>query len=283
MSDEILEEEGIDPNDVVLKGYSGTDTRYENVPKIWLTSADGESKVPFSYGEAVENVPIELVDLSSGSQTVVAPEGTLVKSAVIQKPDSLVPANVAKGVEIAGVTGEFVGDVEEQTVELEMPYGDLVIRPSADDKVLTKVTVTKPAELIPENIRYGIELAGVAGSYIGDTEEVTVDLNMVDGDQVVIPSDESKVLKKVTIVKPATLVPDNIAKGIVIAGIVGTHSGGASLDSVELRYLAYNIATDVNAITLYKILYDKVYTVAGSNDVVIPDQLGGYDVIIVCE
>ena len=49
------------------------------------------------------------VDFSNGDQTITAEDGTLVKSATIKKPDTLTPANIAKGVTIAGIVGEHEG------------------------------------------------------------------------------------------------------------------------------------------------------------------------------
>lgn len=55
----------------------------------------------------LEDVPIEL-DLSNGNQTVSVPEGYAVKSAIITKPETLIPENIANGVTIAGVEGTLV-------------------------------------------------------------------------------------------------------------------------------------------------------------------------------
>lgn len=54
--------------------------------------------------ELLENLPIT-VNFSSGNQLITAPEGTAVKSAVIQKPGNLVSENIAEGIDIAGVIG----------------------------------------------------------------------------------------------------------------------------------------------------------------------------------
>ena len=77
---------------VVLKDRSGANVTYE-VPseQIKLNTPDGTQI--FTAGQAVENVPITL-DLADGDQTVNAPDGTLVKSAIIQKPNTLVPENI---------------------------------------------------------------------------------------------------------------------------------------------------------------------------------------------
>lgn len=54
--------------------------------------------------EIVENMPIAL-DFSGGNQSIVAPDGVAVKSAIIQKPETLTPENIAEGVNIAGILG----------------------------------------------------------------------------------------------------------------------------------------------------------------------------------
>lgn len=53
------------------------------------------------------------------------------------------------------------------------------------------------------------------------TEEKTVELSMTSGDQTVIPS-SGKFLSAVTVKKPATMLPENIKKGVSIGGVVGT-------------------------------------------------------------
>ena len=53
---------------------------------------------------------------------------------------------------------------EEKTVELDLAGGNQVLTPTAG-KNFSKVTITKPAELLPENIKKGITIAGVTGTY----------------------------------------------------------------------------------------------------------------------
>ena len=45
---------------------------------------------------------------------------------------------------------------------------DMVVTPSADGKVMSKVTITKPETLIPANIASGVEIAGVVGALVGE-------------------------------------------------------------------------------------------------------------------
>lgn len=151
---------------IVLKDINGNEATYSR-DKIMVDTAEGGTQI-FSEGEAVENVPITLY-LSDGDQTVTAPDGMLVKSAIILKPENLKPENIAKDVDIAGVVGEFEGGIgEEVTVALNMANGNQVIVPTDDRKTLSKVTVTKPGTLIPENIKKGVSIGGVSGEYALD-------------------------------------------------------------------------------------------------------------------
>lgn len=62
-------------------------------------------------GNLLENVPIAL-DFSEGDQTITAPDGYGVKSAVIAKPENLVPENIKEGETIAGIPGSFKGGAD---------------------------------------------------------------------------------------------------------------------------------------------------------------------------
>lgn len=176
------------PNDAVILNYSKTPVHYENVPKVWLTHPESTEEtpvlVPFTYGEAVS-----------------------------------------------------------KTVEPDFSAGDMAV-PIEDGELVTELTITKPEGLVPENIKKGETVAGVTGELLGDTEEVTVDLAMADGDQVIVPSVAGKSFSKVTITKPDSLVPENIAKDIEIGGIVGTHEGGGSIEADA--YVEYTLDASGN-------------------------------------
>ena len=209
------------PN-IKVKGPDGEVLTFEGVERILMDSADGETTVPFSYGDTVENIPIAL-NLAEGNQQVVAEDGVLVKSAIILKPE----------------------------------------------------------DLASENIRYGRHIAGFDGTFIGDTEEVTVDLSMADGDQVIVPSSYGKVLSKVTVKKPEGLVPENIAKGIEIGGVVGEHSGGGvELEGEILKYIAYQLDEDNKELIVCAIFFELFYQDTGSYAIHIPEKIGGYGVVI---
>lgn len=83
------------------------------------------------------------------------------------------------------------------------------------------------------------------------TEERMVELSMPSGNQVIQPT-SGKVMRKVTIQKPATLSPENIKKGVVIGGVTGTleasssgGGGGGETTSLKVNMVDDNIDTPI--------------------------------------
>lgn len=72
---------------------------------------------------------------------------------------------------------------EEKTVDLSMASGNQVITPTSG-KVMNKVTITKPSTLLAENIKNGIDIGGVVGTYEGSSTTITYWNGMYkDGDK----------------------------------------------------------------------------------------------------
>lgn len=228
-NDDIIEEE-YGPRDVVLLNYSQTPVQYNNVPKVWLTHPSSTKEnpilVPFTQGEAVQKV-----------------------------------------------------------VEPDFSEGDMPV-PIEEGELVTDLSIIKPYELVPENVRYGVEIAGVTGEFIGDAEEIVVEaLAFSEGTYVVEPTAQGKVMSKVTIKQPENLVPENIAAGVEVAGVVGTHVGGGGeidFSDPNFQFFTYQIDVTNKQITLYSILYAVLYEITGSCDVNIPNKIGGLDVVIAC-
>ena len=74
---------------------------------------------------------------------------------------------------------------QQKTENLNMSSGDQVISPDSG-KLLSQVTITKPATLISENIKNGVNIGGVTGSFEGGAS-----LN-VEYNSTTAPSDTSK-------------------------------------------------------------------------------------------
>lgn len=86
--------------------------------------------------------------------------------------DSVTPATLAKGATAHDKSGSKISgtltvpESQSKTVELSMTSGNQVVTPDSG-KVLSQVTVTKPSTLVPENIKSGVSIGGVTGTYEG--------------------------------------------------------------------------------------------------------------------
>lgn len=115
-----------------------------------------------------------------------------------------------------------------------------------------------------------------------DIVETTVEPDFSGGDMEVTPG-VGEVFGKVTVKKPETLLPENIAKDMTIAGVTGTFQGGASdivLEGDFLKYVVYKINFETRTLTIYGILYETLYADTGTYDVNIPDTFGEFAVEI---
>lgn len=157
----VLEEETTGAN-IVLYDRNGNPVTYEGIETVTFnTDKDGETAT-YTHGKAVDEEPVTL-DLSKGNQTVTPADGDFMKKAVIQKPEGLLPENIKKGVEIAGVEGEMVGTGVSKEVELNLAEGDQTVQ-ADEDTLMSEVVIKKPETLLPENIKKGVNIAGVSGN-----------------------------------------------------------------------------------------------------------------------
>lgn len=66
------------------------------------------------------------------------------------------------------------------------------------------------------------------------TEERMVELSMPSGNQVILPT-SGKVMSKVTVQKPDTLLPENIKKDVVIGGVTGSLEAGDTSETWVIK------------------------------------------------
>ena len=108
----------------------------------------------------IDNIDIT-PDFSLGNQFIVAQEGYAVKGATILKPETLIPENIAEGVEIAGVVGTMAGGSSNDVRYVTFMNGDTVLykKPVAvgDDcvDVLTKGLISTPTKESTVQYTYG--------------------------------------------------------------------------------------------------------------------------------
>ena len=115
-----------------------------------------------------------------------------------------------------------------------MADGDQTILPTQDGKMISKAVVKKPGALVPENILKDVEIGGVTGELDPpDPVDTEISLDFSAGSMEVTPG-AGTLFNKVNIPVPVNLVPENIVKGVTIAGIEGESEGGSGDIEVDI-------------------------------------------------
>lgn len=165
------------------------------------------------------------------------------------------------GMSAAGDKTELLENVE---IPVDFSNGNQTVE-AEEGKAIKSAVIQKPAELVAENIKENTTIAGIAGTLpVYELTEKNVGLDFSAGDAVVM-AENRKPFSKVTINKPETLVAENIAKDINIAGIIGTlESGGGEGDFTADRYFEGGYAEvnlpNAEAIKQYAFYQDKALT-----------------------
>lgn len=245
----------IDPQDFESE-IGSIDTTKPEQNKTLTVTENGIQTVKPDTGKVLNNVTVvtnvpaipteeKTVDLAmaSGNQVVTPTSGKNLTKVTITKPAALAAGNIKSGVVIGGVTGTLSPAKTEQakTVDLAMASGNQVVSPDSG-KVLSDVTITKPTALVASNIKKGVNIGGVTGTYEGESsgssggEEVWTlnqispnEINTGDGDYADQPfyiakSDTSKTWYKIT-----------VARGIVRADVVMAPANQSSAAKIAVQ------------------------------------------------
>lgn len=180
-------------------------------------------------------------------------------------------------------TSKSISKVTYNNVEIPLytkPEQEKTITPTAIGVAVTpdigytlsKVTVNGDSNLTVEHIKSGVKIFGVTGTYNNAKPEQikTVDLSMASGNQVISP-DNGKVLSKVIINKPSTLIPDNIKKNVNIGGVVGTLESSSGSSTTASNIITFECTANSNTFSIsHDILVangidteDKFYKIVG--------------------
>jgi len=92
--------------DITIKNRDGDYVTYYSIRRAVFKTTGGDNAV-FTSGEesTLELTP----DFTDGDEEITAPDDKVYTSAVIKKPEALIPENIAEGVSVAGVIGTFKG------------------------------------------------------------------------------------------------------------------------------------------------------------------------------
>ena len=196
-----------------LEGYSTVTVNVEPSLQTKSISSNGTVKPDEGYegfSEVTVNVQPKLQEKTATANGAITPDETYYGL-------SKVTVNVEPKLQSKSVTANG-------TVTPDASYDGLsqvtVNVPPTTPKLQAK-TATKNGEVTPDGGYDGLSKVTV-NVPATPTETKTVEPNFSNGSEVLTPT-EGKVFSSVTLTKPATLLPENIKKGVIICGIEGTY------------------------------------------------------------
>lgn len=149
-------------------------------------------------------------------------------SAVTVSGDSdLQPGNIRKGVDIFGVTGTY-----EKTELINAVYQDRTVTPGRFSQTISpndgcnairNVYVPGDGDLIPANIREGVTIFGVEGSYSTEAKYQSKTVTPTASGIIVTNDSGYNALASVVVRGDVNLRPENIADGCTVFGVKGAH------------------------------------------------------------
>lgn len=200
-------------SDENLEGYSTVTVNVEPSLQTKSISSNGTVKPDEGYegfSEVTVNVQPKLQEKTATANGAITPDETYYGL-------SKVTVNVEPKLQSKSVTANG-------TVTPDASYDGLsqvtVNVPPTTPKLQAK-TATENGEVTPDSGYDGLSKVTV-NVPATPTETKTVEPNFSNGSEVLTPT-EGKVFSSVTLTKPATLLPENIKKGVIICGIKGTY------------------------------------------------------------
>ena len=236
------------------------DLKPENIKKgVTILKVTGTYE---GSGGQVINNQNKSVDASTASQSITADQGytglgTVTVNAVTSSIDSNITAgNIKDGVNILGVTGSYSGSnqmlmsismnpstnsITKQAYELPQGYAGW------NSIQFNAVTSSIDPNIIADNIKAGVTILGVEGTYVGDSAEInnqkksitpTRTLQKATPDSGYTGMDEVTVYG-VTSSIDSNITAGNIKSGVNILGVTGTY-GGSSGDTTPYPLRNYD-------------------------------------------
>ena len=217
---------------------------------VWTVSPqigyDGLSHVKVTVDVPSEVISqVKSVTPGRGQITVTPDAGYNSLSEVyVYGDDDLIANNIRAGITIFGVTGTY-NDFKTQSKSVVPASYSQRIYPDGNFDALSSVYVSGDGDLVPSNIREGVEIFGVKGAYSTGLNFQTKTVTPNRYGFSVIADNGFNALARVVVNGDSNLIPENIARGVTIFGVSGTHiSAMKPITVIPSRDEQYILPTD---------------------------------------
>ncbi len=186
------------------------------------------------------DVPTEVI-LQSKSVTPGASSQTVkpdddyngLSSVAVDGDSDLIAENIRYGVSVFGVEGTY-NEILLQEKSVTPSTSAQTVKADSGYDGLSQVTVEGADDLIASNIREGVTIYGVEGSYSSGTTYQSKTVTPTKNSQTVTADSGYNALAKVVVDGDSNLIAGNIAKGVSIFGITGTYSPEPALQELTV-------------------------------------------------
>lgn len=201
-------------------------------PSISLNSGTGLITATHTQaaGEVAAGTTSATLQMTTqGAQTItptttaqtIASNTYLTGTQTIAGDAALASGNIKSGVTIFGVTGNYAPALQSKTFTPTSAGSTLT--PDEGYYGLSQVTVSGSANLVAGNIKSGVNVFGVVGTY--NTPSQSKSFTPTSAGSTIVP-DTGYLLSQVTVSGDANLVAGNIKSDVTIFGVTGTYGGG---------------------------------------------------------
>lgn len=164
-----------EPNSVLVKDWHGKEHEFTGYDTVYIRNRNGDAQ-PYTHGLLGSDIETA-VNFSKGSMALSSEDGDFVKKVTVQKPDTLIPENIAEGVDVAGIVGALSVPIilEDLPIELDFSGGNQSIA-APDGYAVKTATIQQPANLTPANIAEGVDIAGIIGTLAAGGVSAKIDI-----------------------------------------------------------------------------------------------------------
>lgn len=202
---------------------------------------------------------------SAITQNIQADQNRVLSTVIVHGDSNLNPTNIRKNTSIFNVTGTLEERLPEQEKSVTPEKNQQIVLPN-DGYVLNKVTVAGDSNLKPENIRKGVVIFNVEGTYEGSSGQSSTDSGTTDPGTTDNPT-PTVITRSTSYVVPEILTVDAISNNFDTSNPESKYKHGYKEIASNAKYVSaytriYNMLANNYKKTTYTLNNGETYQVS---------------------